>query len=142
MRSVLEALNEELASRWDVRLNAHTGVNTGEVAAGVRAEGEPVTYGDAVNVAQRLEAAAAPGEILVGPTTAGLLRGRARLTAVGPLRLKGKPELVQAWRLDDVGLRAGPEAIAAHVRPLVGRREELARLREALDAVVASRRPR
>jgi class 3 adenylate cyclase len=137
MRAVLETLNEELASRWEVRLTAHTGLNTGEVVAGARAEGDPVTYGDAVNVAQRLEGAAAPGEILVGAMTAQLLRDRARLSALAPLRLKGKAELVEAWRLEDLAI----DEAAAPARQLVGRRAELGRLREAFDGVVASRRP-
>src|SRR5438045_6329944 len=53
MRARLEALNERLAARWGIELSAHTGVNTGEVVAGVHAAGNPLTYGDAVNVAQR-----------------------------------------------------------------------------------------
>ena len=142
MRAVLETLNEMLVSRWDIRLSAHTGLNTGDVVAGMRAAGEAVTYGDAVNVAQRLEAAAGPGEILVGATTARLLRGRARLTAIAPLRLKGKPELVDAWRLEEVDVGGRPSATAAPAGPLVGRSAELSWLRDAFDAVVGSGRPR
>jgi class 3 adenylate cyclase/tetratricopeptide (TPR) repeat protein len=142
MQSVLESLNEELASRWDVRLSSHTGLNTGEVAAGVRADGEPITYGDAVNVAKRLEAVASSGEILVGATTAQLLRGRARLTAVGPLQLRGKPDPVEAWRLHEVLAEAGSVRPARRARPLVDREAERRRLHEAFDAVVASRQPR
>jgi class 3 adenylate cyclase/tetratricopeptide (TPR) repeat protein len=142
MRAGLDALNEELASRWDICLSVHTGLNTGEVAAGVHATGDPVTYGDPVNVAQRLETAAAPGEIVVGATTAQLLRGRARLTPLAPLRVKGKPELVEAWRLEDVGPDVRPAATTAPARPLVGRSAELRLLHEAFDAVVRSRRPR
>jgi class 3 adenylate cyclase/tetratricopeptide (TPR) repeat protein len=141
MRARLETLNEELASRWDIRLSVHTGLNTGEVAAGVHATGDPVTYGDPVNVAQRLEAAAAPGEILVGATTAQLLRDQARLTALAPLRLKGKPELVEAWRLEDVGPHVRPTATAAPARPFVGRIAQLQLLHETFNAVVQSRRP-
>ena len=135
MRTVLEVLNEELASRWDIRLSAHTGLNTGDVVAGMRAEGEGLTYGDAINVAQRLEAAAAPGEILVGATTARLLRGRARLTAIAPLRLKGKSNLIDAWRLEDVDVDSRPGAPVAPTRPLVGRRAELSGLRDTFNAV-------
>jgi adenylate/guanylate cyclase family protein len=47
------------------------GVNTGEVVTG---EGETLVTGDAVNVAARLEQAAAPGEILIGAETRGLVR--------------------------------------------------------------------
>ncbi len=47
-------------------------MNTGEVVAG---SGDAVIVGDAVNVAARLEQAAAPGEILLGEET---YRARAR----------------------------------------------------------------
>ena len=72
------ALGEELS----VALSFRTGVNTGEVVAG---EGETLVTGDAVNVAARLEQAAAPGEILIGAATLALVRdavdGRARRAA-------------------------------------------------------------
>ena len=67
MRTVLDALNEELTLRWDIRLNVHTGVNTGEVVAGVLGTGDAVTYGDPVNVAQRLQAAASPARSSSAP---------------------------------------------------------------------------
>src|SRR5262249_38717566 len=47
------------------------GVNTGGVVTG---EGETLVTGDAVNVAARLEQAAAPGEILIGGETRRLVR--------------------------------------------------------------------
>ena len=42
------------------------GSNTGEVVAGDGDRGQRLVTGDAVNVAARLEQAAAPGEILIG----------------------------------------------------------------------------
>src|SRR5437660_7983344 len=46
----------------ELGVNGRIGVNTGEVVAGT---GERLATGDAVNVAARLEQAAAPGEILI-----------------------------------------------------------------------------
>ena len=69
IRERLQALGEELA----VSLSFRTGVNTGEVVAG---EGETLVTGDAVNVAARLEQAAAAGEILIGAETYRLVRER------------------------------------------------------------------
>ena len=60
MRTALAELNEELEERWGVRLQARTGVNTGEVIAGDPRRAGFVT-GDAVNVAARLEQAAGIG---------------------------------------------------------------------------------
>ena len=69
LRDELAALNSELERVYGVRIGVRTGVHTGEVFAGDPAQGDPFATGDAVVVAQRLEAAAAPGEILVGDAT-------------------------------------------------------------------------
>src|SRR6185295_19136252 len=104
-----------------IALSFRTGVNTGEVVAG---EGETLATGDAVNVAARLEQAAAPGEILIGFGTLSLVRDA---VTVEPLELKGKREPVPAFRLVAVDLTA--DAFARHLdAPLVGRVSERQRL--------------
>src|SRR3954468_5472739 len=87
MRAALARLNEELERDYGTRLEARIGVNTGEVVAGTE---ERLATGDAVNVAARLEQAAAPGEILLGPETMRLLRGAVTAEELEPLALKGK----------------------------------------------------
>jgi class 3 adenylate cyclase len=77
------------------------GVNTGDVLVGVVGTEGARTYtilGDPVNVAARLEQHALPGAVVVGARTASLIPG-ARLEALGPLKLKGKDETVQAFVL-------------------------------------------
>ncbi|MEA2316268.1 MAG: hypothetical protein QOD44_457, partial [Solirubrobacteraceae bacterium] len=140
MHASLEALNDDLADRWDVRLRTHTGLNTGVVIVGSGTDGEQFTYGDTVNVAQRLEAAAAPGEILVGSLTARLLNGAGELSRITPLRLKGKAEPVEAWRLEAV--EADRERPYGSGSALVGRRTECAMLRDAFDELVRTGRSR
>ena len=66
MRQALEPLNSELERENDIRLTVRIGVNTGVVFAGDAARGQSFAIGDAVTVAQRLEAAAPPGAILLG----------------------------------------------------------------------------
>ena len=63
--------------------------------------------GDAVNVAARLEQAAAPGEVLLGEPTYRLVRDAVTVEAVEPLAAKGKSEPVAAYRLLEVA-RLGP----------------------------------
>ena len=76
MQRRLEQVNEELTSRYDVRLQIRIGVNTGEVLAAIEAHpGEPMVTGDAVNVAARLESSAHPGTIVVAERTARAARG-------------------------------------------------------------------
>src|SRR5262249_15513036 len=85
LRSGLEGVNDELEEAYGGRLALRTGVNTGEVAVG---GGEVFATGDVVNVAARLEQAAAPGEILIAETTWRLVRHAVAVESVEPLELK------------------------------------------------------
>ena len=118
-------------------LEVRIGVNTGEVVAGT---GETLATGDAVNVAARLEQAAATGEILIGSLTERLVRDAVQTEPLEPLSVKGKQEPVRAYRLlrlaDDVP--AFTRRIGA---PFVGRRHELAQLERALTTAVEGRMP-
>jgi class 3 adenylate cyclase/tetratricopeptide (TPR) repeat protein len=115
-------------------LEARIGVNTGEVVAG--GGGETLVTGDAVNVAARLEQAAAPGEVLLGAETLKLVRGAVSAEAVEPLDLKGKRDRVPAYRLLEIDAEAA--AFARHFdAPLIGRERELAVLRQAFERAVS-----
>ena len=58
----LDDLNAELARDWGVTIQVRTGINTGEVIVGDPALGDALVLGDVVNVAARLEQAAAPAK--------------------------------------------------------------------------------
>src|SRR5262249_50145533 len=92
--------------------------------------------GDAVNVAARLEQAAGPGEILIGKPTLELVRETVEIDVLEPLTLKGKAEPLEAFRLRAV---YQPSPRSAEAR-FVGRREELAVIRDAWDSAVTERR--
>lgn len=77
------------------------GVNSGTVIAGTIGGPGRVDYtvlGDAVNVSQRLQAEAAPGEILVSASTVAEA-GQGDMECIGPLQLKGRREAVTTYRL-------------------------------------------
>src|SRR3954447_7903838 len=61
MQVALDALNDEIQAGWGERLRTHTGIDTGEVVVAAGETGEAVVYGDAVNVARRLQESAARG---------------------------------------------------------------------------------
>jgi class 3 adenylate cyclase/tetratricopeptide (TPR) repeat protein len=138
MRQALANLNEALEREHDVGFTARIGVNTGEVVAGDGASGQRLVTGDAVNVAARLEQAAAPGEILLGETTYRLVKDAVEVEPVEPLELKGKTDRVPAFRLVDIRTEA-----AGHERhldsPMVGRDKELDMLAGALDRALTER---
>ena len=137
MRERLAALNEDFERQRGVTIAVRTGVNTGEVVAGDPQLGQAFATGDAVNVAARLEQAAEPREILLGPLTHELVREAVRAEAVEPLALKGKAQPVAACRL----LELLPDVPAFTLRidaPFVGRAAELQRLRGEYDTARAS----
>jgi class 3 adenylate cyclase/tetratricopeptide (TPR) repeat protein len=136
LREVLASLNDELERDYGVSLQLRTGVNTGEVVTGTE---ERLATGDAVNVAARLEQAAQPDEILVGEPTLRLARDAIEAEPVEPLAVKGKTEPLAAYRL--VRVVAGAAAFDRRLdAPLVGRREELARIGAEFDGAVEERR--
>src|SRR5437763_9515928 len=59
------SMQRRLDALFDGALKLRVGVNTGEVVVGQAREGSSFVTADAVNVAARLEQAAAPGEVLV-----------------------------------------------------------------------------
>jgi class 3 adenylate cyclase len=141
IRERLRRLNVELEAERGIAIRFRTGVNTGEVVAGDPADGQTLITGDAVNTAARLEQAAAPGEILIGPTTHRLVRDAVSVEPLAPLALKGKARPLHAYRL----LSVIPGA-SGHARrldaPLVGRESELAALQQAFTAALVERRCR
>jgi class 3 adenylate cyclase/tetratricopeptide (TPR) repeat protein len=138
LREALHALNEELRAEFGMELRVRTGINTGEVVAGDPAEGQAFATGSAVATAQRLEAAASPGEILIGDSTYRLVREAVLVEPLEPLQLKGKTQPVRAWRL--LGVLTGAPAFARRLdAPMVGRGQELERLRTAFEQAARER---
>jgi class 3 adenylate cyclase/tetratricopeptide (TPR) repeat protein len=140
MRARLATLNEELERRFGSRLVVRIGVNSGEVVAGDATRRETFVTGDPVNVAARLEQAAAPGDILLGEPTYRLVREAVSVEPVPSFPVKGKSAPVTAFRLLDAG-GAGPAPRRVGT-PLVGRTRELADLERELDAAISRRRCR
>ena len=138
MRAALQRVNDELERDLGLGLRARIGVNTGEVVAGDPGSGQPFATGDAVNVAARLEQAAAPGEILLGDVTRSLAGDAVVVEPVEPLALKGKSESVAAWRLVDV-LPDVPAFGRRIDTPFMGRNDELALLERAFKNAVDQR---
>ena len=114
-------------------IEGRIGVCTGEVVTGTV---ERLATGDALNVAARLQSAAAPGEVLIAEATCALAADAVDVEAVEPLVLKGKAEPVAAFRLLAVRIAAERR----HDTVFVGRERELALLQEAWVQAVAEQR--
>lgn len=121
------------------RLTVRVGAHLGPVFAGGFGPGFRRTYsvkGDAVNLAARLAAKAAPGEILATDDLVTRSRSGVRTDRLEPFAVKGKRRPVEAVRV--LGFVEGA-ATVRRTAPLVGRSRELAQLRGAVDAVLARR---
>jgi class 3 adenylate cyclase len=123
LQRALAAVNRKNTETGKPALNARIGIETGPVV--VDAVGE--IYGDAPNIAARVQALAEPGTVVM---TARVQRQVAGLFVVeerGSHELKGLPEPLTLYRLvraSGGGRRAGQR----HLTPLVGREEEIAML--------------
>jgi class 3 adenylate cyclase/tetratricopeptide (TPR) repeat protein len=106
------------------------GIGTGEVLAGADDHGAGSVVGEPMTAAAELEGAAAAGEILLDAETERLVRGRARSE---PVQTRAGP----AWRLEDLA-RERP-AVGSLQAPLVGRRAEVAQLRQAFERASRAR---
>jgi class 3 adenylate cyclase len=135
LRGELPPLNAQLEAEFGATVSVRTGVNTGQVVVGTQ---ERLATGDAVNLAARLEQAAGPGEIVIGPQTWRLVHDAVTAEPLEPLRLKGKSQPVVAYRLLQVRdvTRTGTRWAGA---PLVGRRGQLRMLRDAFAHVAQDR---
>jgi adenylate cyclase len=120
-------------------LKLHVGVNTGPVVAGAIGAGSAKSYsvtGDTVNTAQRLQSMAAPGEVLVGPSTSALTQHAFRFESLGEASIRGRAGSLMVHRL------VGPLEVPRPARgletlglsaPLIGRDADLARMIDHLD---------
>ncbi len=117
----IESLREE---GLDVAVRA--AVTTGEavVALGARPErGEGMVAGDVVNVAARLQSAAAVGTVVVDEMTMRSTESAITFESLEPVVAKGKAEPVRVWRATHARSRVGqPEA--AMQTAFVGREHE------------------
>ncbi len=115
------------------------GVNRGHVFAcdiGTAYRRTFTIMGDSVNLAARLMAAAPPGEIYATPTVLDQARTQFVTDTLEPFAVKGKTELVQAYR---VGAPTGSKSDPYGTLPFRGREKELATLTDALASARSGR---
>jgi class 3 adenylate cyclase/DNA-binding winged helix-turn-helix (wHTH) protein len=137
LRDAVARLDEDADRDFGVRLQVRIGLATGEVLASGSA-GDPLATGPAVIVASRLQQEVRPGEIAVDELTQRLTAGAGSFATLGGIELRGLRGPVQAFRLEELSPDTPALARRLDAR-LVGRVDELAALREALDAAVRER---
>jgi class 3 adenylate cyclase/tetratricopeptide (TPR) repeat protein len=135
------AMRRRLQELFGDELVLRTGVNTGSVVFGRPREGSSFVSGDAVNVAARLEQAAAPGETLVGERTVSAVRGAFEFGGLQTVPAKGKASGIACRPLMRQLSLVRPRGLGGFGSAFVGRLRELERLQETYRSVVANRAP-
>src|ERR1700733_9686540 len=123
IQRALAELNQKNAGTGKPALNVRIGIETGPVV--IDAAGE--IYGDAPNIAARVQALAEPGTVVVTARVQRQVAGLFVVEECGSHELKGVPEPVTLFRLvraSGGGRRAGQRRLT----PLVGRDEEIGML--------------
>jgi class 3 adenylate cyclase/tetratricopeptide (TPR) repeat protein len=124
----LEGAGSPLACRVGIATGL---VVVGELVGAAEAQ-ERAVVGETPNLAARLQALAQPGQVVVAEGTRRLLGAGFELADLGPQTIKGLAQPVEAWAVR--GERAVASRFEARsgpaLRPMVGREQELALLRE------------
>ena len=142
--AIREAIGELNAADPSLGLRVRIGVTTGEamVTLGARpSAGEGMAAGDVVNVAARLQTSAPPGGILVDEATHRATQRVIEYRETEPVRAKGKAEPVPAWEVVAPRTRLGVDIAFRGGAELVGRRQELDLLLDALGRAQRERAP-
>ncbi|WP_328654103.1 AAA family ATPase [Micromonospora sp. NBC_00330] len=124
-----------------IRLRVRVGVATGEVVVDlgdVVTGGHGVASGAVITTAARLQEYAAPGAVALCAATARATAGLITQRQLTPVPVAGRVPPVPVWHA--VGpVRPGADR---HDGPLIGRRRELATIRDQLGAAIRNRTPR
>lgn len=115
-------------------VRVRVGVNTGKVSAIVgeqSSDGMGSVLGDVVNTAARIQTAAEPGQIYVGPATHAATDKHIRYERAEAIAAKGKREPVDVWQAIEARSHV-PEQFREQLR-FVGRDRELQTLVDAFE---------
>jgi class 3 adenylate cyclase/tetratricopeptide (TPR) repeat protein len=146
MQDALRRINVDLAERLGITLKVRIGLNSGLVVVGSIGSDLRMEYtalGDTVNVASRLQSVAEPGTIVTSRSVYDQTKPLFDYREMGSIRVKNRVEPVEIFEAVAPKQIAGRvRGIAGLVAPMIGRAEELARLKDVVDDLVAKQRGR
>jgi class 3 adenylate cyclase len=138
MQGAIRTYAEEVRRTHGVTVQIRVGLNSGEVV--VRAIGNDLhmdytAVGQTTHVAARMEQLAQPGSTLLTAETLRLVEGLVRVTALGPIPVKGLDAPVEVFELVSASALRGrfPARVAGGLTRFVGRDTELAALQQLLE---------
>jgi class 3 adenylate cyclase/tetratricopeptide (TPR) repeat protein len=107
------------------KLAARVGIDSGTVVVGAGVGNDADVFGEAPNIAARLQATAAPSTVLITAATHRLISGLFVVDALGPCALKGITTPLEVLRLVRPTEVRGRLHAARVLTPFVGHEEEL-----------------
>jgi class 3 adenylate cyclase/tetratricopeptide (TPR) repeat protein len=121
------ALNGRLASEHRVKLAVRVGIQTGSVVMGQGGGEGADVFGDAPNVASRVQSAAQPDSVVITAAVQELVAGRFVVEDRGAQQLKGIEHPLQLYRVAQPSevRRRTRRAAARGLTPFVGREDDL-----------------
>jgi class 3 adenylate cyclase/tetratricopeptide (TPR) repeat protein len=137
--AMLDAIERRNEQPKHTALSVRIGIHSGPVVVGAGAGKEVDAFGDAANIAARVQAAAEPGSVVISEATQRLVAGLFIVEDRGAQALKGIERPVRLYRvIRPSGARGRFEAatLAGGLTPFVGREDELRSLRSRWERVL------
>jgi len=137
--AILDAISKLNEQPAHAMLSARIGIHSGAVVVGTGAGKEADVFGDAPNIAARVQAAAEPGTVLITDAVHRLVSGLFVVEDRGAQVLKGIERPAQLFQIiQPSGVRGRLEAAASArgLTPFVGREDELRLLMNRWERVL------
>jgi class 3 adenylate cyclase/tetratricopeptide (TPR) repeat protein len=136
--AIIDAISKLNEQSGPARLSARVGIDSGAVVVGASAGHGDDIFGDAPNIAARVQGSAAPDTVAITDATHRLVSGLFVVEDVGAQTLKGLERPLQLYRvIRPSGVRGRFEAATAAggLTPFVGRGDELCSLMNRWERV-------
>ena len=138
--AILDAIEKLNRQPAHAKLTARIGIDSGAVVVGKGAGKDADVFGDAPNIAARVQAAAAPGTVAITDATHRLVSGLFIVEDCGTQSLVGIDRPVRLYSVIQAsGVRGRFEAAVAagQLTPFIGREDELRSLMNRWEGVLA-----
>jgi class 3 adenylate cyclase len=138
MQAAMRDYTEEVRRTHGIPLQIRIGLNAGEVVVRTITSDLHMDYsavGPTTHMAARVEQLATPGSIMLTAATLQLVEGFVRVSALGPVPVKGMTEPVEVFELTGASTtrRRLQAAVARGLTKFVGRDTEIEALNQALE---------
>ena len=143
--AAMETLNPYLRTSFGVEISVRLSIDTGLVVVWhISDEGSPEAIdivGKTPNLAARMQKLAAPNNIVIGDTTHQLVEGFFKCEPLGPAPLRGISQPVNIYQVSgEIPVQSRLDiASESGLTPLIGRDQEVERLKQGWAQVLASK---